>query len=446
MDRDPRPVRPVDRTPPPGPTRRERLRGSSSDRSAREDLGTGRPGGPRPGVRPRRPDRIPPTGRVAGPVRGTSDAERDPYAPVGDPGPRRPPPIVGHPDDDRRPRRETVEPAALGARRPDAVGGRTRRAGGRRRRWWRLIPLVVVLLLVGLGIAVVTTDAGLQRVDALQSYDGRGGNTPGSVTLIVGTDSREGLSPEEQARLSTGSESDAGGKRTDTMMLVYTPRDGGRTMLVSLPRDLLVTVPGQGEVKLNAAYAYGGAPLLVRTLEEQAGIRIDHYAEIGFGGFAGIVEALGGVDICVEQPIDDPLAGINLPAGCQLLDGPQALGFVRTRYGFAEQDLQRVRNQRAFLAALSAKAMEPGTLLNPFRMTALVKRVSQAVIVDSGDHIWSLASVMWKLRNDPQTVTVPYDGMGSGDVGSYLVWGPTTTAFFDDMAHGRTPTVPEGTG
>ncbi|MEH6380580.1 MAG: LCP family protein, partial [Dietzia cercidiphylli] len=118
---------------------------------------------------------------------------------------------------------------------------------------------------------------------------------------------------------------------------------------------------------------------------------------------------------------------------------PQALGFVRTRYGFAEQDLQRVRNQRQFLGALMSETMSPGNLLNPFTAVSLVDAASEAVTVDSGDHIWNLASVMWKLRGDPLTVTAPYDGMASGSVGSYLVWGPSTTGFFDAVASGRTP-------
>lgn len=288
-------------------------------------------------------------------------------------------------------------------------------------------------------VSLIWADSKLQRIDALTDYPGRGGNTPGTVTLLVGTDSREGLTEEQQAQLSTGSESDAGGKRTDTMMLVYTPRGGDRTMLISLPRDLLVTIPDYGQNKLNAAYTFGGPPLLVRTLEEQTGVRIDHYAEIGFGGFAGIVDAVDGVDLCIEQPIDDPMAGINLAPGCQTLTGPQSLGFVRSRYGFAEQDLQRVRNQRQFLGALMKKMMDPGTLLNPFRALPLLDASTEAITVDTGDHIWNLASVMWKVRDDPLTVTVPYDGMGSGDVGSYLVWGPSTTAFFDAVASGGTP-------
>lgn len=295
------------------------------------------------------------------------------------------------------------------------------------------------MLVLTLGVvSVLWADSKLERIDALNNYPGRGGNTPGTVTLLVGTDSREGLTAEQQAQLSTGSDSDVGGKRTDTMMLVYTPR-GGDTMLISLPRDLLVNIPDYGENKLNAAYTLGGPALLTQTLEQQTGMRIDHYAEIGFGGFAGIVDAVGGVDICIDEPIQDPLAGLDLSAGCQTLAGPQALGFVRTRHGFAEQDLQRVRNQRQFLGALMRKSMSPGNLLNPFTAVPLLDAASAAVTVDSGDHVWTLASVMWKLKNNPVTVTAPYDGMGSGSVGSYLAWGPSTTSFFDAVASGKVP-------
>lgn len=296
------------------------------------------------------------------------------------------------------------------------------------------------MLVLTLGVvSMLWADSKLQRIDALTNYPDRGGSTPGTVTLLVGTDSREGLTDEQQAQLATGSESDAGGKRTDTMMLVYTPRGSGQTMLISLPRDLLVNIPGYGQNKLNAAYTFGGPALLTQTLEQQSGVRIDHYAEIGFGGFAGIVDTVGGVDICVDEPIQDPMAGLDLSPGCQTLAGPQALGFVRTRHGFADQDLQRVRNQRQFLGALMRKTMSPGNLLNPFTAIPLVDAASEAVTVDSGDHIWNLASVMWKLKNDPLTVTAPYDGMGSGNVGSYLVWGTSTTSFFDAVASGQTP-------
>ena len=439
-------------------------------RRARERRGYADPGREAPrDPRPEPPRRDRPVGRTgyqprqepepwsergrAGDPRGRDPRARDPRArsgardPYREPVDRRADPAAARGRgerrhrDDRRGRDDRRPPLGAGAA---AAAPRARRAPRERRTRRRIGPLRIIglLLAVLLTLGVVTVlwaDSQLQRIDALTGYEGRGGRTPGTVTLLVGTDSREGLTAEQQAQLSTGSESDAGGKRTDTMMLVYTPRGDGRTMLISLPRDLLVTIPGYGENKLNAAYTYGGAPLLVRTLEEQSGVRIDHYAEIGFGGFAGIVDAVGGVDVCVDQQMDDPLAGINLAPGCQTLTGPQALGFVRSRYGFAEQDLQRVRNQRQFLGSLMRKTLAPGNLLNPFTALPLLDATSAAVTVDTGDHLWNLLSVMWKVRDDPLTVTTPYDGMDSGAVGSYLVWGPSTTAFFDALAAGRTP-------
>lgn len=447
-------------------------------RRARERRGYADPGAPRdpsPGRDPRAAGRDP---RAAG--RDPRAAERDPRAagrerPVGrtgyqprqhpeplppeeraryaarDPRGGRDPRDPRQPSDARgRPRDPYRQPVDRRRRRPDgrapagAAGAasrarRTRRTQRRRIGPLRIVGLVLALVLTLGVLTALWADSKLQRIDALTDYPGRGGNTPGTVTLLVGTDSREGLTAEQQAQLATGSESDAGGKRTDTMMLVYTPKGGDRTMLISLPRDLLVDVPGYGENKLNAAYTFGGPPLLAQTLEQQTGVRIDHYAEIGFGGFAGIVDAVGGVDICLDEPINDPLAGLDLAPGCQTLAGPQALGFVRTRYGFAEQDLQRVRNQRQFLGALMRKTLSPGNLLNPFTAVPLLNSGAEAITVDTGDHIWTLAGVMRRLNGDPLTVTAPHDGMASGSVGSYLVWGPTTTGFFDAVANGRTP-------
>ena len=302
-----------------------------------------------------------------------------------------------------------------------------------------MLAVLLVLVLVGGLASIIWVDSQLTRIDALADYDGRGGNTPGRLTLIVGTDSREGLTPEEQERLATGAESDAGGRRTDTMMLSYNPPGSADPMLISLPRDFLVTVPGYGEEKLNAAFALGGPQLLVQTLEQQTGVRIDHYMEIGFGGFAGIVDAVGGVDVCLDDPVDDPMAGISLAEGCQTLEGPEALGFVRSRYGFAEQDLQRVRNQRMFLGALAEKVASPGVLLNPFTAWPLINQTADAVTVDTGDHVWDLALVLFGLRGDLTTTTVPHDGMAAGMVGSYLVWGPSATTFFDSIREGEVP-------
>ena len=160
----------------------------------------------------------------------------------------------------------------------------------------RWLGVFLVLLLVGTVAGTIYFDGKLTRIDALAPYAGRVADTPGTNWLLVGTDAREGLTPAQQKALATGG--DLGGARTDTIMLVHVPKSGDAT-LVSIPRDLYVQIPGQGGHKINAAYFLGstsgagdagGAQLLVQTLEQAAGLRIDHYAEIGFDGFAEAVD------------------------------------------------------------------------------------------------------------------------------------------------------------
>lgn len=289
----------------------------------------------------------------------------------------------------------------------------------RRPRWGRRLGiLLLVLLLLVVGFAVYL-DRSLNRTDALADYPGRVADTPGTNWLLVGSDSRAGLSTDQQAELATG---DAGGSRTDTVMVLHVPEGSGASTLISIPRDSYLPIPGNGEDKVNAAFAIGGPPLLVQTLEQATGVRIDHYAEVGFAGFANVVDAVGGVNLCLDAPIDDPMAGINLAAGCQDLTGPQALGFVRTRYTFADSDLTRVANQRKFLTALLDKATGPSTLLNPFRLVPLATSGTSSLTVDSSDHIWNLAGLAWAVRGELVTTTVPLGGSIDTDSGSSLLW------------------------
>ena len=156
-----------------------------------------------------------------------------------------------------------------------------------------------------------------------------------------------------------------GGHRSDTVMLLHIP-SSGQSVLVSLPRDSYVNIPGFGMNKLNAAYSFGGPKLLAKTVQNATGLRIDHYMGIGFGGLVNVVNAVGGVRMCIPQNLDDPASGLHLKKGCQNLNGAQALGFVRTRHLFATQDLQREQDQRVFIKALLSKMTSPGTLVNPF--------------------------------------------------------------------------------
>ncbi|MFE4460584.1 LCP family protein, partial [Nocardia tengchongensis] len=302
----------------------------------------------------------------------------------------------------------------------------------RKRHWFRwILSLLVVLLLLPIAAAIYV-DTHLTRIDALANYSGRVGDTPGTNWLLVGSDSRAGLSQAQEDQLSTGS--DVEGERTDTVILVHIPKSG-RPTLVSLPRDSYVNIPGVGKDKLNAAFSVGGAKLLAQTVEVATGVHIDHYMQIGFGGFANIVDAVGGIDMCLDTPMKDPLAGIDLPAGCQTLNGPDALGFVRSR-ATPRADLDRMLNQRKFLSALLKKAAGPATLANPFRSWPLVRDLTSALKVDNGAHVWNLASLGNALNDDPITTTVPVGGFenvsGSGNV---LLWDKTkASAFFDALA------------
>lgn len=296
--------------------------------------------------------------------------------------------------------------------------------------------MVLLLLLITPVAMLFYYDSKLHRVDALSSYAGRVADTPGTNWLIVGTDSRAGLTDQQKENLATG---DADGARTDTIMMAHLP-PSGKPMLISIPRDLYVPIPGMGSHKINAAFNNGGAKLLVQTVEEFSGVRIDHYVEIGFGGFDQLVEAVGGVEMCLDKPLRDPKAGLKLKAGCQTLNGAQALGLVRTR-AFPNADLERVVNQRKFLAALMSRATSPAVLLNPFRVFPFVSGAVDAVTVDTGDHLWNLAWLAFKIKGDPITTTVPSDGDQATDDGDSLIPGTTTAQFFDHIARGQA--VPE---
>ncbi|MFT3901426.1 MAG: LCP family protein [Gordonia sp. (in: high G+C Gram-positive bacteria)] len=307
-----------------------------------------------------------------------------------------------------------------------------------KRRWTprRIVNIFLVAVFLFIASAIgglLYVDTRLDRINAL-SFSGRISNTPGTNWLIVGTDSREGMSAKERKRLSTGP--DEGGIRTDTIMLISKPVKGP-TAIISIPRDLYVDLPGgNGQHKINAAYSMGGPKLLVQTIESVSGVHIDHYAEIGFSGFANIVDAVGGVKICLKESLRDRNAGLRLKAGCQKINGKQALGLVRSR-DFPRADLQRVINQRKVFSALVNRASSPAVLLNPFRAASLVNGTADALTVDRGDHSWDLARLAWSLRGSPLMVTVPTGGSEWTGDGDSLAVDDDTEEFFSRLAKGK---------
>jgi len=248
-------------------------------------------------------------------------------------------------------------------------------------------------------------NAKLIRSDALVNYPGRPAVSAGTNWLITGSDSRQGLTNEQEKQLATGSLSAAAGERSDTIILLHIPSSGGPDVLVSIPRDSYVPIPGYGSSKINAAFYLGGPKLLAQTVQNVTGLYINHYMGIGFGGFVSVVNAVGGVNMCLPGPMVDPKAGLNLRAGCQTLDGAQALGYVRTR-AFAISDLQREQDQRLFLKALLSKMTSTSTLLNPFAAIPAATGAAGTLTVDQGTNLYDLIHAAFALRS-PETTTVP---------------------------------------
>ncbi|MGA4841499.1 LCP family protein [Streptomyces sp. G45] len=295
---------------------------------------------------------------------------------------------------------------------------------------WGLVTFLALLIVVSVS-TYFWADSKLKREVDLSKVIERPSGGKGTNYLIVGSDSREGMSDEEKKKLHTGS---AEGKRTDSMMILHVADDGGNTM-ISLPRDSNVTIPsfkgaesgklypGTGrQTKLNAAYAEDGPELLVRTVEANTGLRIDHYAEIGFGGFAKIVDAVGGVEMDIPKAFKDKKSGADFEAGKQKLNGEEALAFVRTRYAFAGSDLDRTKNQQKFLAALANQAATPGTIINPFKLYPTMGAGLDTLIVDKDMDLMDVASMFWAMKGitggDGTSMNMPI----SGSVGGNLVW------------------------
>ncbi|GEC22404.1 LytTR family transcriptional regulator [Pseudonocardia hydrocarbonoxydans] len=340
-------------------------------------------------------------------------------------------------DAPRRPARASDRrPSGPPPRRPSGSRPAGPRPGGRRPDLGRRIRTVLVVALVLIVGFAVYIDVSLDRVSALPSDSTN--SSEGTNYLIVGSDSRAELTPEQRAELATG---DPESELTDTIMLLHT--GSGPSTLVSIPRDSMVDIPGHGRHKINSAYGRGegespgsGPELLTRTVEGATGLRIDHYVQIGFTGFVNVVDAVGGVDLCVPEAIEDPKAALDIEAGCQTLDQATALGYVRTR-ATASSDFGRVERQRAFISALLQKVTSPATLLNPFRIVPLSLGLSSAITVDDGSHVWNLALFGLAMRGVSDggvTTTVPVrDGVVNWDR-------DRASALFESLANDEVPT------
>ncbi|MGI8458465.1 MAG: LCP family protein [Propionibacteriaceae bacterium] len=307
------------------------------------------------------------------------------------------------------------------------------------RRVLRILLVVVLAWLVFLVAVPVYAWSQVGRV-ADTPAGSRPARQPGSLFLLVGSDSREGLSAAERKKLGTGN---TAGQRTDTIMLLDVP-PGGKPALISIPRDSYVSIPGNGKNKINAAFAFGGAPLLEQTVEQSTGLRVDGYVEVGFGGFVNVIDALGGIEMCLPKAIKDKNSHLNLKKGCQTLAGANALGYVRMRYADPEGDLGRVKRQRAMLSAMVAKAASPATVLNPVRYYRVTTSGIGSITLGKDTSAVEMATFVNGMRKvsggHGLTLTVPVGNANlSTSVGSAVAWDEAkSAAMFADLARGDT--------
>jgi LCP family protein required for cell wall assembly len=315
------------------------------------------------------------------------------------------------------------------------------------------------LIVVSLAVALATgglywgmnhySDKIPRSVD-LSSISDRPQDTPGTTLLLVGSDDRSGLSRKQRAQLKLGRLDY--GRHTDTMMLVHISESDGRLMIVSLPRDSFVEIPpwqdesgktfAREKNRINVAYGRGGPPLAVSTVEQATGLRIDHYLEVDFAGFTNIVEAVNGVEICVDEDLNDPPSGLKISAGKSVLDPAQSLAFVRARQLDASSDIGRVERQRSFVLALGKKLLSKETLTDPVQLNNVINAISRSLRADNDLSMPDLFAVAMSLRKlkassiEMTTVPVENTSFSAPGVGSVLIWNERKAKnLFDKIAN-----------
>ena len=279
---------------------------------------------------------------------------------------------------------------------------------------------------------------------------GQGGDDGAIDILLVGMDSRTDahgnpLSAQELATLRAGDET---ATNTDTIILVRIPNNGKSATAISIPRDTYVAAPGLGKTKINGVYGQtkeekrvslvesGTAPdeaeregteagreALIKTVADLTSVTVDHYAEIGLLGFSLITDALGGVKVCLKEPVYEPLSGADFPAGWQKLNGPQALSFVRQRHDLPRGDLDRVVRQQVVMASLAHQVISGKTLSSPATMNRLQQAIQRSVVLSSGWDIMDFVDQLQKLAGGKIAfATIPVlDESGWSDDGMHSV-------------------------
>ncbi|MFJ6523541.1 LCP family protein [Streptomyces filamentosus] len=331
-------------------------------------------------------------------------------------------------------------------------------------RWTALGASVVLLAAAGTGWWFyrklddnITTDT--TAADELRRYEKERPTAVVSAArniLLIGSDTRSGEGNSEYGR-------DKGTQRSDTVILLHLAADGSGATAVSIPRDLMVTIPscakaGGGRTRerlaqFNWSYEWGGTACTIRTVEKLTGIRVDHHMVIDFRGFKKMVDAVDGVEVCLKEPVDDSGAKLKLPAGRQTLNGEQALGFVRARKSLGNgSDTERMDRQQMFLGALVNKVQSNGVLLNPAKLYPVLDAATKSITTDPGlDSLRDLYELARAMRSVPtekvQFLTVPRRPYTYNANRDELVQ-PAASELFRQLREDRpvevTPAEPEG--
>ncbi|WP_435298372.1 LCP family glycopolymer transferase [Timonella sp. A28] len=299
-----------------------------------------------------------------------------------------------------------------------------------RKRLVGVVALLVVVALLAWPVGIlIWANSKINHIEALSGAP----NTPGTTYLIAGSDSRK----------DTDIGGDVAGARADTIMLLHVPKSGP-TALISLPRDIYVPIPGHDSSKINAAFSWGGAPLLVETVEDLTGMTVDHYVEVGFEGVEGIVDAVGGVELCLDQDVNDKQSELVWESGCHEADGHTALAFARMRKADPLGDIGRAERQRQVISAVAAKLQSPTQLLSPTTQVNLINAGTHALVVSEGTGFIDLGRLALAFRSanseqgvtgTPPIVSLNYRPGGVG--AAVQLDEEATPVFFTDIAEGN---------
>lgn len=286
--------------------------------------------------------------------------------------------------------------------------------------------MLLLVLVLGVGawgaVGAFLLMNGMERIPSseLTSLDPVGGGF--TNYLLVGSDSRENI-PDELSDFF----GDFGGQRADVVMVMHASPSG--VQMISLPRDLRVSIPGHGTNKINAAYAFGGPDLLVRTVKDATGLPIHHYLEVGFADFADVVDAMGGVDISFPYTARDNKSGLNVEAGTTHVGGIQALAYARSRsyeelrdgswVSIDANDIGRTARQQQVMGELFGNARSPATFA---KWPWIASSMGSALTADSGLGMMDMARLGWALARSGSVdaATLPVYGTTEGGV-SYVV-------------------------